>query len=363
MNKKLWIIIGVVLVAAMFLWLRQSRESADPRPVVTIGFSMPLSGDSAKFGRAARHAVELFMQDFDATAAHYRYKVIFEDNRFQSTVAATGAHKMIAAGRANAIVSLAAHIGGAINPIAERAGVIHISASIDPGVARGDYNFTIISSARRHAQRSVQHLRDQGVKTIDIVHEISSGQLVSLDALKDEMGSTEIKIRNMYPVTRGERNFRPILQRIASTSPDMILVQFFEPEIAIFLRQYHQSGMTIPLFSDESFSFLEDKTLAEGLYYVANAPASDDFAGRYEQLAGSAATDYAEYMHAIMQILTMAFESNPDRVDNADAARTILEKTDGLQTTIGRVTIHSDGVIDAPAALRKIENGKPVTVK
>jgi branched-chain amino acid transport system substrate-binding protein len=366
MSKKVWVIFSVIVMTvlvAVFFVLRPAYKSDDPRPVITIGISMPMSGDSAMFGKAARHGVKLFFEDFDADAAHYRYKVVFEDNRSQSAAAASGAQKMIAADRVRAIISLMSHIGGAINPVAERSRVIHISASLDPAVARGDYNFIIVSSARGQAQKAVQHLQAQGVKTIVIAHEISSAQQIFIDALKSEIKETGIEIKNMHPINRGERDFRPILQRIANDAPDMIFAQFREPEIAIFLRQYHQLGMTIPLFSGESFSFLGDKTLATGFYYVATAPASADFMRRYEQLTGNTATDYAEHVHASLQILTTAFEANPDTDDNAIIARTILEKTGGLKTAIGIVTIYPTGIIDAPAVLRRIENGAPVLVK
>jgi len=365
MNKKVLIIIGIVVIAVAVALsaFRPAYKSADPRPVITIGISMPMTGDSARFGKAARHGVKLFFEDFDADTAHHKYKIVFEDNRSQSSTAATGARKMIAADRVRAIISLMSHIGGAINPVAERSRVVHISASLDPAVARGDYNFIIVSSAREQAQKAIQHLQAQNVKTIVIAHEISSAQQIFIDALKSEIKKTGIEIKNTYPINRDERDFRPILQRIARDAPNMILAQFREPEIAIFLRQYHQSGITIPLFSVESFSFLGDKTLAEGFYYVANAPGSAEFERRYEQLAGSSATDYAEYVHASLQILTAAFEANPNTDDNAIIARTILEQTDGMETAIGVVTVCPGGIIDAPAVLRKIENGAPVLIR
>jgi len=364
-NRKILIIIGiavVAVVAALFV-LRPAYKSVDPRSVVRIGFSMPLSGDAAKFGRAAQNAARLFFDSFEADAAHYRYEVFFEDNRFQSAAAVTGARKMIAANRVNAIVSFASHIGGAINPIAERAGVIHISTATDPLVAAGDYNFTIVSSAQDKAQQVIRHLQATGAKTIDFVHELTSVQQVFLDVLRAELEGTGIEIRNVHSVNRGERDFRPILRRIANDRPDVIFAQFFMPEIAIFLRQYHQMEMTIPVTSVESFSFLEDKSLADGFYYGDGAPGTDDFMQRHEKLTGEAATNYAEYFYAILQILTKAFEANPDAVCNTVAARTILEKTSGMETSIGTLTTGSDGIINSPGTLRKIENGKAVIVK
>jgi ABC-type branched-subunit amino acid transport system substrate-binding protein len=351
-----------IMVAAVFA-LRPAHKPADPRPVVRIGFSMPLSGDAAKFGRSAQHAARLFFENFDADAAHYRYEIVFEDNRFQSVTAATSARKMIAANRVNAIVSFASHIGGAINPIAERAGVIHISASTDPAVAQGDYNFTIVTSAEDKAQQVIRHMQNQGMRTIDYVHEVTSVQQIFLGVLQSELEGTGIKVRNIYPVNRGERDFRPILHRIASDAPDVIFAQFFMPEIAIFLRQYHQLGMTVPVVSVESFSFLEDKSLATGFYYGDGAPGSDDFIRRHEKLVGTAVTNYAEYFYAILQILTKAFEANPDAVDNTAGARTIMTQTSGMETTIGIITTYPGGVINSPGSLRKIENGKSVIVK
>ncbi|MCL2757910.1 MAG: ABC transporter substrate-binding protein [Alphaproteobacteria bacterium] len=364
MSKKLLIIVGAVVIAAFaFFAMRPAYMSSDPRPVIRIGFSMPLSGEAAKFGRSAQHAVRLFFDDFDADAAHFRYEVFFEDNRFQSATAATSARKMIAANRVNAIVSFASHIGGAINPIAERAGVIHISTATDPNVAQGDYNFTIVTSAEDKAREVIRHLQNTGARTIDYVHEITSVQQIFLDVLRGELEGTGITVRNVHPVNRGERDFRPILHRVNNDAPDVIFAQFFMPEIAIFLRQYHQLNMTIPVISVESFSFLEDKSLAEGFYYGDGAPWSDDFIERFERLTGTRVTNYAEYYYAILQILTKAFEANPDTADNAAAARTILEKTGGMETAIGTITTAPSGVINSPGTLRKIENGITVIVK
>ena len=359
-NKKNLIIVGVIAIiaAAAFFAFRPASPACD-KPVVRIGFSMPLSGAAAKFGRAAQRGVRLFFENFDAGTAHFRYEVVFEDNRFQSAAAVTSARKMIAANRVNAIASFASHIGGAINPVAERSGVIHISLSTDPAVAAGDYNFTLVSSARDKAQIMVRHLQAQGAKTIDYVFELTSVQQVFLDTLKSEIAGTGIEIGNLYSVHRGERDFRPILRRIATDPPDAIFAQFFMPEIAIFLRQYHQMEMTIPVVSVESFSFLEDKSLADGFYYGDGAQGTDDFIKRH----GSAVTNYAEYSYAIMQILTKAFESNPDAVCSTAAARAILKKTSGMDTAIGPITTNPNGTIDAPGTLRKIENGKTVIVE
>jgi ABC-type branched-subunit amino acid transport system substrate-binding protein len=370
MNKK--IIFGVVALIVIVIvilnlfqdpWmLKRVQHDENGKPIIKIGLSVPMSGDLAFLGEAQKNAVEMFMDNFNADDAYYKYEIIIEDNRGNVANTVSSIHKMIASDKVNVVLTYMSSHGLAVSPIADRSEVIHFSISTDPNVAQGDYNFTLMTAPLSHIRLLIDYAENEmKVQNISVV--MSSNVAVAavyLQTLQAEIANRPgMRITGVHGVNSGERNFRPILQKITAERPDAIMNLLFIPELEIFLRQYHQTGTKTPMISSEMFASVKDKTLIEGSVYSDNAPATDEFIKEYTDRFGSSATSYAEYTYAMLQILTRAFEAyaRPE-VKNADILPLIIKKSDGAETSVGKVTAYPGGVLDTPAVLRIVRDGR-----
>lgn len=135
-----------------------------------------------------------------------------------------------------------------------------------------------------------------------------------------------------------------------------------KPTIDVFMKQYHDAKIDIPVTGIETFTYLQNKALAEGMWYVDAASATDSFVEQYQQKTGKETTDYAEYMSFILQIITNGYEG-ASTLDREEVAEYIQENSSGLKTAVGIVKAEPDGIINGQPILKKIINGKPVIVE
>ncbi|MGI5846101.1 MAG: ABC transporter substrate-binding protein [Alphaproteobacteria bacterium] len=368
MKKKHWIIISVIIIG-LIIWAlcsRQSTQTYTDKPVVKIGISAPFTGDVAFLGDAVKNAVKMFTNDFDSKNAYYKYAFIMEDNQYKTANTATTVNKMISGDKVNAVLSYMSSHGFVVNPIAEKTKTIHFSISTDPDVARGDYNFILSTSPDAEIKLILDYAQKKlNAKTMVIVMTNAAGPEVFIKSLNKELKNRpDLKLLNVYRVNPTEKDFKTIIQKISATNPDVLMNLLFMPEMMTFLKQFNQAGIKTQMIGAESFSFLEDKSAANNSVYADAAPATDSFAKRYKKTFQTDATNYAEYTYAMLQILTAAFENyaKPE-INNSEVLPLIIKKASGIETSVGKIITYPNGIVDAPAILRIIKNGKAEILK
>lgn len=337
----------------------------DTRPVVKIGIIYPQSGDGANFGAAAKNTVEIFTADLQKKNPHYNYQFIWEDNQLKLPQTVSAAQKLIGLDKVDVLITCLSNHGQAVSPIAEKNKVLHFSVATDPAVADGKYNFIVATSPERETQKLVNELLKRRVKKIDAVIMNAQGPALIFDIFKKQAEKNGIKVNQIFQSNAGERDYRLIISKINDNKPDIIMVMLQMPEIDIFLRQLQQSGSKIPFTGIETFSYLRDKSLAEGMYYVDAAGPITGFIEKFQAQTGNDSTDYGEYLYAVLQILTNAYEALPADYKSlpSQVSAKIIEITGGLETAIGPVNINKNGVVDSDAVVKKIQNGKAVVVE
>ncbi|MCL2439649.1 MAG: ABC transporter substrate-binding protein [Alphaproteobacteria bacterium] len=366
MNRKFWILgAAVAVVAVLSLAFSSPGKVEGGKPVVRIGLSAQMTGNMAFVGEETKNAAELFMENFDAESAYYRYEIIIEDNRSRVADTVSVVNKMISSDKVNAVLSFSSGHGLAVSPIAERSRVIHMSASTDPAVAIGDFNFTLTTSPAQLVELILDHIESVGAKNISVVMtNIAVGE-VYLRGLSEAVAKRPgLRMAEPHRVNTGDTDFRTIIQKIRAERPDVIMNLLFVPEVDVFLRQYRQARMAIPMVGIEIPASIKHKELAEGLVFSDNAPATDEFAREYTLRFGGRSPIYAQFVYSMLEVLTSAFEAyaKPE-INNAEVAAMMLKTADGMETAVGRITSRPSGVLDTSAVLRVIKNGKAVIKK
>lgn len=68
-------------------------------------------------------------------------------------------------------------------------------------------------------------------------------------------------------------------------------------------KKAEKQADTRPIVGMQSFTFLKDKSLAEGLWYVDVAMADKDFLRRYKNLTGDDVTNFAENFYTLLLVI------------------------------------------------------------
>ena len=361
--KKLLLSFCMILALAACKDENKAKEQVNAKPVVKIGIMYPMSGDGAAFGDAAKNDVEMFFEEFNKKPHKFEYKVVFEDTQYKLAKQATLAQKLINVDKADVLITVMSNFGAVVSPMAEQSKVIHFSVATDPAVAKGKYNLITSSNPEGEADTMYRQLLKEGVKKVDVIVVNATGPQSMVDYFQKRIEQDhQIEIGQTFHVNAEEKDFRLMLYKIKESNPDYILVQLAMPTIDIFMKQYRESQINIPVTGIESYTYLQNRELAEGLWYVDAAPATDEFVKKYHEKTGKSATDYAEYMDFILQMITFGYEG-AGTTDKEKVIDYIQNNSAGQNTAVGIISTDEDGILQGQAIVKKIINGQPVVVK
>ena len=342
---------------------KKTEATANAKPVVKIGAMYPMSGDGAAFGQAAKNASDMYFEEFNKKPHKFDYQVIFEDNQYVLAKQATLTQKLINADKADVLISVMSNFGAVTAPTAEQNKVIHFSVATDPAVSNGFYNLITSSNPAGEADVMYRQLLKEGAKKVDVIVVNATGPESMLDYFQKRIEQDkQIEIGQIFHVNADEKDFRIMLYKIKESNPDYIMAQLAMPTIDVFMKQYRESGINIPVTGIESFTYLQNRELAEGMWYVDAAPATDDFVARYQAKTGTATTNYAEYMDFILQMITFGYEG-AGTTDKEKVIDYIQNNSEGQITAVGKITTEPDGILNGQPIVKKIINGEPVKVE
>ena len=372
-RKIIWSVITVIVVAliiAFGIHRKQVEETAlreantTGKPVVKIGVVYPLSGNTAKWGKAAQVAGEMFFEEFNKKADEHKfhYQLLWADNMSEARHAQTAAMKLINVDSIDAAISSISALAAPVSLLAEKNKVLSISVTSDPEIRKRAYNFSLVSDLREMAEKFYEVLLKKGVKRISIVGQQSSGQIGFVEEVQKLFQEKQgIQISSVHYTNPGEYEFRILIQKIKREKPDYIYAQMLNPEIDVFMKQLKEANVSIPVSGLHIFNYIENKNLAEGLWWVDSAIATPDFMEKYSKKAGHETLDYGECFYTILDIITAAYEGVGEK-DNDKAVDFIMTHIQNYPTVIGNILTDRTRLIFGPTTVQKIVNGKMVIV-
>ena len=357
---------GAILIGVAIMLMDRTQDEIipDSKPKVKIGLIYPLSGDNAKFGEAARVAVSMFLADNEEKLNKFNYEFIYEDNQMKPQQSVTALNKLINIDKADIVITTISNVGRAVSS-ANNGRIIHFSSSTDKGVADGDFNFNISSSAENEVSKLINVFMKKGYKKIDIVYANTSGPALVAKLLEEKLNNEKtMKTGNVFSINQGEKDFRIMIYKICNSNPDILFLQLQAPEVDIFMKQFREINKDIPVTGISTFSFLENKAFAEGQWYVDFAQANKGYIKKFESMTGDNVTVYSEYVYAILQILVDTYENSEGyKPSLKDISDYLLKNINDYETVVGKVNIDKEGAIDAPSSVLMIEDGNIVIVE
>jgi branched-chain amino acid transport system substrate-binding protein len=402
--RRLGALVAAALVAGAIAGPVATR--AADAPEIVIGSVLPLTGALAQTGAGLRTAQQLAADLVNGHVSyplpmvgrsglphlgHARIRLVFADSQGKPDQARAAAEELITQDHAVALIgTYASSTTATASQVAERAGIPFLNPdSSAPGLtARGlKWFFRTTPHDGTFAENFYQFLGDLKksknivVKRVAVVGEDGLFGTGAGDA--EEAGAKkygyDIATRVAYPATTTEVNAE--VQRVKTSSPDVIFQASYVPDALLFMRGYKQQGVNVKAIFAQDAGFVDPNFLkaigadAEGVftrevfsmdikYRNQAVPLVDQlFRQRSDgakPLDGNTARDF-------MGVLVLA-----DAIDRAgstkpDAIRAALIKTDipGKLTLMPWNRIHFDatGQNDGGAGIiEQLQDGKYETV-
>ncbi|MEI6237963.1 MAG: ABC transporter substrate-binding protein [bacterium] len=376
MNKSIKILLGLVAILVVIVTgivinnnsLNNSSGNEDKlvKPTVTIGITLPLTGDVAILGESAQNAIILAKEQLKDTK--YDYKLVFENDQFKPTLGATIANKLISVDKADALMSFGSPVGHVVSIIAEKSKIPHVNAfASDDHVADGEYNFLDYTPAYEDSKLFIQELQKRNVKKLVFFgQQDNPGALAIINAFEKDVKGTGITVLASEKFNTGTRDFRSQIDQIKNLGADIIVLEASTPELEILARQIKQAGIKTPLTTMEAFEFSDQLSLFEGNWYVNGADPSQWFLDQYKNRFGKDAKFGAANQYDGFNLIVQAVETAGDgkTVPTKEQIKNALSQIKSFNGALGEnLSIDENGLVVSKAVIRIIKDGKPVTVK
>jgi len=322
---------------------------------VRVGYLLPLSGGMAFIGTDIVRGAELAVQSSEFS----KVKIVpfYEDTVFDLSKTATAAKKLIHENKVNVLITLWDE-ADVVAPIAEKAGVLHISIRWDPFITRGhELTFTFESTFLTYVQNLLEMFKATEIKSMVFVgQDVKSANLV-YDELTRTSSESGVKVVGRELFGGIETDFRSILLRATAKKPDVVFLFAFPPVLEILLKQIRQIAPKQRITG--SFDTLENLAEIEGIPTVTPFGTSPDFdqlfISRYQEPFKLRAPHGFETTRIIKMVYSKLWKEKQPTGKEAAAE---LAKLEGWRTTIGTLKVSGVRNIEHPSHISVVKNRK-----
>jgi branched-chain amino acid transport system substrate-binding protein len=181
-------------------------------------------------------------------------------------------------------------------PILERAGVVQLSpSSSHPDFTKqGTFMFRNVNTQDIEGPLVARFVvGEKQARRVAVLYRQDDWGLTASQAFIKAVEAQGAKVVFSEAVVQGTRDFRPLLTKLRSQSPDLLYVALFYADAAILAQQLRQSGLTLPVVTNSSLNNPQLIELAgqavEGWLVPTNyfpgdpSPVVQDFLREYRQ--------------------------------------------------------------------------------
>lgn len=352
-------------------------EKAVDGEFIKIGAYLPITGDSATFGEGTRTGMELAVEKINNSGGVLgkKLRIIYEDTQGKTDQAAQGAQKLI--NQDNVLFVLGEVISSnslAVAPICQEAKVPMISpSSTNPKVTQvGDYIFRVCFTDDFQGEVIARFAADDLKKTkaallIDQSSDYSRGLSDAFKRTFQEKGGS-IVAEEFY--TQGDSDFASVLNKLKSSSPDVLVVPGYYKEVGLIANQAKQQGLDVPMLGGDGW---DSPALTElggaainGSYFSTHYdsqskdPMVVEFVEAFKKRTGNEPDSLSAMGYDAVMVMADAMK-RAGKLDR-QAMRDALAQTRDYPGLTGSITINADRDADKAAVIQEVRDGKLVPV-
>lgn len=262
MNKKIWVwiaLLGILVVLGAAVWRSSHPKGGGP---IVIGVSLPLTGDSADWGKSQQDGYELALAQVNGSGGvkGRPIKLIYGDDEGLPNQGISVLQRFIDIDHIQALTGVAnSSVALAYIPIITQKKLVFISSGASSPKLSGasKYFFRTWPSDIAEALAMAQYSRQKlGVSSVSILY-INNDYGVGLaDPFANEFSSLGGRVLGRESFEQNATDMRAQLTKIKGQGPQAIYLAGDPPEMARCITQARQLGITTKFLS---ISTLNDK--------------------------------------------------------------------------------------------------------
>ncbi len=366
--KWVAITIVVLLVAiGIIVWGPWEQESE----VLRIGAILPLTGEAAPYGEAARQAIELAVEDVNASGGigGKQLSVIYEDSRLDPKTAASAANKLCTADKVKVVIGpMASATVEAVLPITQRNKAIVISPAATAHNLSGKEGFfrTIVSDIYDGIAMAEFAYQKLGYREASVLYIEAAGPAGVARSFVDrfkELGGTVLTVEIGAP---NATDFRAQLTKIKATNAEAVYFAAYAHETATILKQAKEleldrQMLTHQLAEDPEVRERAGKA-ADGLIYTTpkmdpetGGPAVKAFYEKFKNKYGEEPRNFASNSYDALKLIA---KISNQKGYSYEAIKAGLLATVGYAGASGELSFDQRGDVVQPMRVMTILDGE-----
>lgn len=247
---------AVFSLAAAVLALAGANVSTAADNEIRIGYQLPLTGSTGQYGQDFKAAAEIALREFNASGRiPVPVEIVYEDSRSDAKEAVSIARKFAddptiigVLGDFTSTVSMASA------QVYSRVGLSQLSqtASHPDYTKISKWQFRNITNQDQEGPFNADWIASQGFKKVAVIGEQTDWGQSAVQAFekKAQKNGTEVVFSEYF--NRGTPDFRSLITKIEREKPDAIYGALFYEDAAQLLKQLHQLGVKVPVFSSSA---------------------------------------------------------------------------------------------------------------
>lgn len=345
------------------------RRAAEDQSI-TVGAILPLTGNGAKYGEAARKGIELAREEINSRnrIRGKMLNVVYEDSQGDPRRAVDAFRKLTSVDRVPAVIGdLFSSATLAVAPLANESRVVLLSPTSSAPELTGAGPFVFRNVASDVFEGSVmagfveENLKFNRVAILYINNAYGLGIEKVFKTSFTERGG-HIVAEEAFP--EGATDFRSQLTKIRAANPEAVYIVGYR-ELGPLLKQAYEVGFRKQFLSTVMFEDPENLRVAgraaDGVIYSARAydpqsgePAIQAFVSAFRQKYGQVPDIFAALSYDATKILALGMERNGFQPDGIRQGLLGIKDFPGVA---GLTSFDKNGDVIQPALIKIVQNG------
>ena len=231
-------------------------EPVEASHTIKIGIAGPTTGGDAKMGQEFEKVGRLALEERKGMVAGHKIEFLVEDDKSDPKEAVSVANKLVNAGVKAVIGHYNSSCTIPASDVYNEASIVHISAtSSNPKITERGYKmlYRIITRDDQQGVFVADYLKDVAkAKRVAIIHDKTTyGQGLAEETQKalEKLG---IKPVFFEAITRGEKDFTPVVTKLKAANPDFTYFTGYYAEGGILVRQFRDVGVPGTFFAGDA---------------------------------------------------------------------------------------------------------------
>jgi len=372
LNLKASVLIAISIIIVFLTAFSIGCAKKDENEV-KIGAILPLTGDYAMYGKYDLEGIELAIETAinEGIISKGKIKLFVEDGQTDPAKGTAAFLKLVNANKVSAVIAVTSGVILAIKPIANQKNVVLINASaVSTEIEDADdYCFSVIPSAEVEGSYLAEFaFKKLNKRNAGILYRNDKSGISFKNIFARSFAKLGGKIVYDEPHLPDERDFRTYIAKISAVKEmDVLFMASFGPEVALYLRQAKELGVSKQVLSYTPFyspKVLEiGGTAVNGVFFTvpnfdpnSNEPIIEELKRKvFEKYQKNEVNYYIASHYDAMSLLIDAIKHGNN---SSDAIRQHIRKIPSFTGITGNIEFDNNGAAYVPMKIFTVQEQK-----